>query len=909
LSTPLLNTKLYIPPTRPKLVPRPRLIEQLSEGLHRKLTLISAPAGFGKTTLVTEWLQAIGKASPPIAIAWLSLDKGDSDLVRFLTYFIAALNQIEGFKTIVGKGVISLLQSPQPPPIESVLTPLINEIATIPDRIILVLDDYHLIDSQPIHDALSFILENIPLQMHLVIATREDPHLPLARLRARGQLTELRAADLRFSSSEAAEFLNQVMGLALSADNVAALETRTEGWIAGLKLAAISLQGHKDTSSLIKSFTGSHRLVLDYLIEEVLDKQSESVQTFLLQTAILDRLTGSLCNALTGQGNGRQTLENLEQANLFIVPLDNERRWYRYHHLFADLLRQRLRQTQPNQLPILHLKASEWYKNNGFSYESVAHAFLGKNFEQAASLIENQFCGKYESIDQTILRRWLLEMPEELIISRPDLCILQTWNLFTSGQLKAADQSLQLAEKMLSPNNDYEITSSRDQNLPDNYRMRLLGRGSAIRSFIASFTGDITGTIEYARQALEYLPEQELEWRSVTLIALGDIYASKGQMVEAHKVRSDALRTAKASGDSHNLMIVNLSLAETQRQQGNLQQVIDICKRQLKRAEDSRISESAVIGRLLGIWGEVLAELNDLDTALNKAEKGVKLAAQGRDVFYIGYSILSLIRVLFSMGDLAGAEDIIKSMQNTAYDYDLPQWALIQFSAWQVRIWLAQGKLELASQWVEERDLDLDGEPAYLREMEHIALARIFIAQRKLAEADRLLQRLIETAEAGGRTSRMIEILILQALAFQLGGDNDRAMTTLEIALTLAEPEGFIRIFVDEGPPMARLLYEAISREIAPEYVQRLLAAFPIDEPEQAANSELIEPLSEREIEILQLVAEGLTNLEIASRLYLSPNTVKAHTRNIYGKLGVNNRTQAGVRARALGLLSITQMP
>jgi len=879
----LLTTKLYIPSTRPKLVPRPRLIERLKEGLHRKLTIISAPAGFGKTTLVTEWLENL-RDDAKNKIAWVSLDKGDNDLVRFLSYYITALKQIGGIEATFGKGAI-------------------------PVKIIFVLDDYHLIEAQPIHDALSFLLENIPPQIHLVIATREDPLLPLARLRAKDQLTELRAADLRFSSSEAAEFLNQVMGLSLSADNVTALETRTEGWIAGLQLAAISLQGQKDPGSLIKSFSGSHRLVLDYLIEEVLDKQFESVQTFLLQTAILDRLTGSLCNALTGQGNGQQTLENLEQANLFIVPLDNEHRWYRYHHLFADLLRQRLRQTQPNQLPNLHLKASEWYKKNGFRYESVAHAFLGNNFEQAASLIENQFCGKYDSIDQTILRRWLSEMPEKLITSRPDLCILQAWNLFISGQLKAAEQSLQIAEKMLSPNNDYEITSSRDQNLPDNYRMRLLGRCSTIRSFIASFTGDISGTIEYARQALEYLPEQELDWRSVALIALGDTYASKGQMVEAHKVRSDALRTAKASGDNHVLMIVSLSLAETQRQQGNLQQVIDICERQLKKAEDSRISESAVIGWLLGIWGEVLAELNDLDTALNKAEKGVKLAAQGRDVFYIGYSILSLIRVLFSMGDLAGAEDIIKSVQNTAYDYDLPQRALIEFSAWQARIWLAQGKLERATQWGEERDFDLNGKLTYLHETEFVVLGRIFIAQNKLDDAFRLQKKLLKPTEAGGRISRKIEILLLQALAFQVQEDTANAISKLENALSLAKPGGFIRIFVDEGPPMARLLYEALSREIAPDYVRQLLAAFPIDEPKQAAHSKLIEPLSEREIEILQLVAEGLTNLEIASRLYLSPNTVKAHTRNIYGKLGVNNRTQAGVRARALGLLSITRMP
>jgi LuxR family maltose regulon positive regulatory protein len=374
----LLSTKLFIPPIRPDLVTRTRLIEQLNAGLHRKLSLISAPAGFGKTTLVSEWVQAIGGATSPVAIAWLSLDDGDNDITRFLTYFIAALNQAEGRGTTIGEGSLRMLQSPQLPPTEAILTPLINEIAAIPDRILLVLDDYHLINAHQIHDALSFSLDNIPPQMHLVIATREDPYLPVYRLRAKGQLTELRATDLRFTSFEAAEFLNQVMDLNLSEQDIAALETRTEGWIAGLQLAAISMKGHKDTSALIKSFTGSHRYVLDYLMEEVLEQQPENVQTFLLQTAVLNRLTGSLCDALTGQGDGQSTLEYLEHANLFIVPQDNERHWYRYHHLFAELLRQRLRQTQPDWVPILLQLASVWYEENGFIDEAIEYALLAE---------------------------------------------------------------------------------------------------------------------------------------------------------------------------------------------------------------------------------------------------------------------------------------------------------------------------------------------------------------------------------------------------------------------------------------------------------------------------------------------------------------------------------------------------
>ncbi len=430
-------------------------------------------------------------------------------------------------------------------------------------------------------------------------------------------------------------------------------------------------------------------------------------------------MNGSLCDAVrfgvakspTGQEDGQATLEMLERANLFIVPLDEERRWYCYHHLFADLLRQRLHQTQPERLPILHRRASEWYEQNGFIDEAIDHALRGEYFERAAYLIEDQFgaslINRYERGDQTILRRWLAELPEEFVFSKPHLCILHAWNLFTSGQLDATDWSLQAAEKMLDPNADQELVASLDKDqLSDTNRMILVGRIAAIRSFLASYSGDIPRTIRYARQALEYLPEQELDWRSAALITLGDAYASQGQMVAAHEARSKALVTGKASGDTYILLIVNLRLAEILRQQGKLHQVIDICERQLKRADESGISESAVVGWLLGIWGEVLAESNNLDRAIEQAKKGVKLTARGGDMAYIGWSNLCLVRVLFSSGDMAGAEEVIQSMENTFREYDMPLGALLELSAWQVRIWLAQGKLEDASQWVGERELD-----------------------------------------------------------------------------------------------------------------------------------------------------------------------------------------------------------
>ena len=910
----LLTTKLYIPSTRPGLVHRARLIEQLDAGLHRKLTLISAPAGFGKTTLVTEWLDNLrgdSKKEKQIdtRIAWLSLDEGDNDPVRFLSYFITALNQVEGKDTTFGKGALSMLQSPQPLPSEAILTSLINEFAELTDKFILVLDDYHLIETQPIHDALAFLLEHLPSQLHLVLATREDPHLPLSRLRASGQLSELRATDLRFTFSEVAEFLNHTMGLELSTEDIAVLETRTEGWIAGLQLAAISIQGREDAANLIKSFTGSHRLVLDYLIEEVLSQQAESVQDFLLQTSILNRLNGLLCDALTGQDDGQATLEMLDHSNLFIVALDEKRRWYRFHHLFSDLLFQRLKQIQPGQLPNLHQRASDWYAQNGFVDEAIEHALQGGDFIKAAQLIEEHFD---VASDDTKLFRWLGELPVEIISSNPRLCIFHARHLFTNGQMKEAEQALLDAEHAFDPRSNEQTGNKpieQDQQ-SDFDREVIIGMTAVIRAFLAIYQGNIQETIDYSRQALNYLPEQDVTWRSLAAMPLGDANMFKGDIAAAYDVRMESLDMSKKSGNPYLILKSNGRATWTLRQQGKLKRVIELCEQHMQYANQCGISQTLVAGWIMTIWGEALAELNDLAGAIQKAKKGVELIGSGSgNLALFGWGNLNLVKILFSKGDISAAKEVIQRMEEIVQEFDMHRLASNRIFAWKARIWLEEDEFESASKWVEEFYLNASENLTLISEIECIVLARSLIAQDNLDEATKLMRQLLSTAEAGNHTSRIIKILILQAMNFQAGEDITQALTALERALALAESDGFIHTFVDEGPPI-----EALLKRIKVEdgkikaYVRTLLSAFSekVSHPSSLSPQPLIEPLSERELEVLHLITEGLTNQEIATRLFLTLNTIKTHTRNIYSKLGVNNRTQAAAKARDLGILPPT---
>ena len=926
MNTSLLNTKFHIPLVRSNMVSRRRLVDQLNAGLDRKLTLISAPAGFGKSTLVREWIaylvNAVNTEEKRVCkIAWLSLDESDNEYKRFLTYFVAAQQSAETWKdsdSAIANEAFAQLATPQPVPAEQILTPLLNRIDTLSNRIIFVLDDYHFIEDNAIHATLQFLIEHMPANLHLVIATREDPPLPLARLRARNDLTELRAADLRFRVAEVEQFMNATMHLELPDDDITALERRTEGWIGGLQLAGVSLQGADDVSAAIASFAGSHRHVTDYLLDEVLYRQSRPTQTFLLQTSILTEMTGSLCDAVTRRDDSQQMLEILEQANLFIVPLDDERRWYRYHHLFGDLLRQKLQSAHPERIPSLNLQASEWFEREDRAPDAIRHALAAEAYERAAELAEMAWPEWNAGTRSITWLGWLNALPEEFVQARPVLSVACAFACLNAGKLEEAEARLIGAERWLEPPytpGKQPRSAPTEMVVTDEEQFQALPAWHAtVRAYHAQAIGDVRGVERYVTQSLDLLPADDHYNRAAVNGLLGLAYWTNGDVEKAYTIFT--ISVFRNIRDRINGTFV---VADMEMTLGRLRDAIDTCEESLRLAatyedpfplgtEDvySKISE------LHCEQGDLTASSQDLESARKLGEK-VELR-DWRHRWCIASARLSQ-----SIGDLDKALSFLDEAERVFVRTPVPP--VRPIPALRARVWLLQGRLADAQRWAAERDLSASDDLCYMSEFEHMILARILtdphIDQKEdsLCKAMGLLDRLLQAAEKGGRIRCVIEILILQALAFNAQKDQTSALKILERAFDTAEPEGYFRIFVDEGPRMARLVYEAANQGIVPEYARRLLAAFAVDDRlleadkhQQSSASEnqqkLPEPLSNRELEVLRLIGEGLSNEEVGEKLFVSFHTVKAHTRTIYAKLDVHSRTEALAKARAFGILS-----
>ena len=866
----ILTTKLHVPPLRSGHVSRPRLVSQLSPGPDGRITLVSAPAGYGKTTLVVEWLAESHAAAPQVA--WLSLDEHDNDPVRFLTHLVAAMRPVN---QSLGEATLSLLQAPQPPPPEAVIGALINDIATLPAPFILVLDDYHVIHELGIHKQLGFLVEHQPPQVHLVIITREDPPLPLARLRARGQMVEIRQGDLRFSLEECTDFLQQAMGLEVAPPEIAALERRTEGWIAGLQLAGLSMRGRGDLPGFIQAFTGSSRYVLDYLIGEVLDRQPAEVQDFLLKTSVLSRFTAGLCDAITQQVDSRSILQKLDQSNLFVVPLDQSRAWYRYHHLFAELLTQRLRSTQPQSERELHHLASAWFQGERLLPEAIQHALAAADWERAADLVEGESVTMLRRGELATLLGWLKALPNEVVFKRPELSQNCGWALTLTGQLDAAEGFLQHAEASASGNDT------------------LLGTILVAQAYHLRARGDNAGAIERGQRALDLLPESDPLSRSLVALTLGLAHWSSGNLQQAETALLEVDRAAQQSRNHYARMTALSYLGVIQAIRGRLRRAAEMCRQAIEMGGQSPPVAPAHIE-----LGALLYEWNDLESAARHLQIGIGLCQRTGNLMILsdGYRTLAMLQQ--ARGEPEAALATLQLAHQLAHDHEVTPLTRMRNAACHVQLALAAGDLAGAQHWAEQVTAPADASPFY--PLLGLTPARLLLADGKKPQAADTLAEVYATASRAGWGAGVVEVRAMQAVA---ASEPAEALSFLADALEKAQPEGFVRTFLDKGDPM-KLLLERLRSQGGErrEYILVLLAAF--GGPGKASASQpLVEPMSQRELEILRLLADGLSNQEIAGRLVISLGTAKSHVHHILGKLSSDSRMQAVAKAREMGLL------
>ena len=902
MAAPLLETKLHVPRRRRSLVVRPRLTGRLSHVWESALTLVSAPAGFGKTTLLAEWLA--DAVTVDRSVAWLSLDPRDNDPARFWAYLLAALDRaVPG----IGADARAVLESPQPAT-EAVLATLLNSLDDVPGDLAVVLDDYHLVETHDVHEGVAFLLEHLPRQVHVVVTGRADPPLPLARLRARGELLEVRAADLRFTADEAAAYLTGAMGLSLTSGDVDALEGRTEGWIAALQLAALSMQGRDDVGGFIAGFAGDDRYIVDYLVEEVLQRQSEDVRTFLLRTSVLAGLTGPLCEAVTGQAGGRATLETLDRGNLFVVPLDDRRQWYRYHHLFGDVLRARLLDEQLEHVPHLHRRASDWYAQHGDLPEAIRHATAGQDHERAADLVELAMPGTRQMRQEATLRAWLEGLPDDVLRRRPALTVGYAGVLLVHGELDGVEDLLREAERRLDVVEPQGPDGQGpDRQGPDRHGSDPLRSSIALyRAAQARLRGDVPGTVVHAQETLRLVAQDDHLGRGAAEGLLGLAHWTSGDLDAGHRWWAASLVDLERAGHLSDLAGCALALGDIRVAQGRLHDAEHTYQHVLRAlTPPSGPPLRGAADMHVGL-ADVLRERGDLAAAHEHLRRSAELGEHAGLPQNRYRRRMVLARVRQAEGDLDGALALADEAQGVYVADMFPD--VRPVAAARARLLTAQGRWAEALAWAQERDLSADDDLSYLREFEHLSLARVLLARhaaeggdRHLRAATGLLGRLLDAAEGGGRTGSALEVLVLRSLAHQAGGDLPAALSALHRALALAEPEGHVRTFLDEGAPLTTLLRAAAQKGVARDQARRLLTVATGTQARSGRGT--VDPLSDRELDVLRLLATDLSGPEIARALVVSLHTVRSHTKSIFAKLGVNSRRAAVRRAEELDLL------
>ncbi|SHN74871.1 LuxR family transcriptional regulator, maltose regulon positive regulatory protein [Geodermatophilus obscurus] len=890
------------------MVPRSRLHERLGRLDESSLAVVSAPAGFGKTTLLTEWLASL--PAQQRSVAWLSLDQRDNDPALFWTYLVAALRTAA---PEMGAGTLALLES-TPSSLDAVLTTLANDLSGISGDLVLVLDDYHVIEAREVHDGMAFLVEHLPPQVHLVIAGRADPALPLARLRGRGDLVEVRAADLRFTADEAAAYLNGSMGLTLTTGDVAALEERTEGWIAALQLAALSMQGRDDPADFLAGFAGDDRYIIDYLTEEVLQRQPAQVRDFLLRTSILSRLTGPLCDAVTGRDGGQAMLATLDRGNLFLVPLDDHRRWYRYHHLFADVLRVHLQAEQPDDVGGLHQRAGDWYEAIGDPAEAIHHALAGGDVTRAADLVESALPALQQGRQEATLRGWLEALPDEVIRVRPVLSVGYAGALMVRGEVEGVEARLRDAERWLTTT----TTTASGQRSPaspaemvvvDQAGFRRLPSAIAMyRAGAALLSGDGAGTISHARAALDLAAVDDHLGRGGAAGLLGLAYWARGDLDAGHRWYADAAASLEKAGHLSDVAGCALGLADIRIAQGRLREAMSTCERVLQMVSpETGPARRGAADMHVAIAG-VLLERGDLEAARRHLATSTDLGEHAGMPQNPYRWRVATARLREAEGDVDGALALLDEAERRYVGDYFPQ--VRPVPALRARVHARQGRWADALAWAEERGLSAGDDLDHLREFEHLTLVRVLVArfaaegdERCISGAVRLLERLLPAAEQGGRTGSVLDALVVRALAEQARHDLPAALVALRRALTLAEPQGYVRVFADEGRPMAVLLRAAAAGTVTG-YARRILAALAPGADSAPVLVGLVEPLSARELDVLRLLGSDLDGPDIARELFVSVNTVRTHTKNIYAKLGVTNRRAAVRRGEELDLLA-----